>query len=65
MKNFYKARQNQINKSVRNDWYQNPKCVFDNPVKTKKNKIDFSRGKIEIKINYFKNGIPEDWVGII
>ena len=74
MKNQYKERQRQIEKSVRNDWNQSREIKFDyfsdeyysiSPEKKKKSKLVIKNGKFtRVFINY-DNGIPMDWGDLV
>jgi hypothetical protein len=67
MKNQYKQRQRQIDKSIRGDWTQNIYYFEDrNKIKEKrekkenKPKLVFKNGKL-IRNESYKNGVPFSW----
>ena len=68
MKNIYKERQRQIDKSARNDYNQNPELFIyslypkDNE---KKSKLIMVNGKLTRIYKIYKNGVPMDWTNLV
>lgn len=72
MKNQYKQRQKQIEKSIRNDWRQNSgyeRCLdtdfLTNKNKEKKPKLVVVNGKLKRIYKDLSNGIPSLWDDVI
>lgn len=73
MKNNYKQRQRQIEKSINNDWNQNPDLyyeIFHNALvkderKLEKPKMVIINGKLTRVSKKHKNGVPVIWDDVI
>lgn len=72
MKNQYKQRQRQIEKSIKNDYYQNEVFFYDMDREREKinhreikPKMVMVNGKLTKVYKYYKNGVPVIWDGII
>lgn len=72
MKNQYKQRQRQIEKSIKNDYYQNEVFFYDMDRKREKinhreikPKMVIVNGKLTKVYKNYKNGVPVIWDGII
>ena len=72
MKNQYKQRQKQIEKSIKNDWKQNENYFSEyfeqnNRFEDKLNKpkLVMVNGKLTKIYKTFKNGVPAVWDSII
>lgn len=72
MKNQYKQRQRQIEKSIKGDYHQNDNWYED--MATEREKIDFKKlkpklvmvnGKLTKVYKHYKNGVPAVWDGIV
>ena len=72
MKNQYKQRQRQIEKSIKNDYNQNGNYYYDMidkglkiSKKEVKPKLVMVNGKLTKVYKHYENGVPAVWDGII
>lgn len=72
MKNQYKQRQRQIEKSIKNDYNQNGNYYYDmiykglnNSRKEVKPKLVMVNGKLTKVYKHYENGVPSVWDDII